>query len=351
MTRLTALRLVLASSIVVVFTGAAMVASQRSASNMASAANAWLGSLSAEQRAKATFPFESEERLRWHFIPTAGTGIGAGHPRFGLRIKDMNEQQRQLAHALLKTGLSQKGYATTTSIMDLENVLRAIEKQNGRDPEGYFFTVFGTPSATGAWAWRVEGHHVSLRFTVVKGMAVAAAPAFLGTNPAEVRDGEKKGLRVLGAREDAARALLESLDQSQRTAAIINTTAPGDILTTNKNDITPFEATGVKASALNANQRALLMQLIDTYTSIMEADIATERRASLEKAGLDQILFAWAGETERGKKHYYRIQGPTFLVEYDNTQNDGNHVHSVWRDFNGDFGRDLLREHLKSVAH
>jgi hypothetical protein len=345
MTRLTALRFVVASSIIAVFTGAAMVGSQRSASNMATAANAWLGSLSAEQRAKATFPFESEERLRWHFIPTWTFA------RSGLTIKDMNPQQRELANALLRSGLSEKGYSTTTAIMQLEIILRAIEKNDRRDPEGYFFSVFGTPSSTGAWGWRVEGHHVSLRFTVVKGAAVASAPAFLGTNPAEVRDGEKKGLRLLGAHEDAARALLESLDASQRTSAIVNAVAPNDILTTNKNDITPLEATGVSYSALAPKQRQLLMQIIDTYTSIMEADIASERRAALEKAGLDKILFAWAGETERAKKHYYRIQGPTFLVEYDNTQNDGNHVHSVWRDFNGDFGRDILREHLKTVAH
>jgi hypothetical protein len=345
MTRLSALRLVVASSIIAVFTGAAMVASQRSASSMATAANAWLGSLSAEQRAKATFPFESEERLRWHFIPTWTFA------RSGLTIKDMNPQQRELANALLRSGLSQKGYSTATAIMQLEIILRAIEKNDRRDPEGYFFSVFGTPSSTGAWGWRIEGHHVSLRFTVVKGAAVASAPAFLGTNPAEVRDGEKKGLRLLGAHEDAARALLESLDAGQRTSAIVNTVAPNDILTTNKNDITPLEATGVSYSALAPPQRQLLMQIIDTYTSIMEADIASERRAALEKAGLDKILFAWAGETEVGKKHYYRIQGPTFLIEYDNTQNDGNHVHSVWRDFNGDFGRDILREHLKTVAH
>jgi hypothetical protein len=345
MTRLNALRLVVASSLIVVFTGAAMVASQRSAATMATAANAWMGSLSAEQRGKASFPFEGEERLRWHFIPTYMFA------RNGLTIKEMNPQQRELAQALLKSGLSQKGYTAATSIMQLETILRAVEKNDRRDPEGYFFSVFGTPSANGAWAWRVEGHHVSLRFTVVKGMAVASSPAFLGTNPAEVREGEKKGLRILGGQEDAARALLEALDATQRTAAIINTAAPGDILTMNKNDITPLEATGVSSAKLTPKQRELLVQLIDAYTSIMETDIASERRAALEKAGLDKIVFAWAGETERGKKHYYRIQGPTFLVEYDNTQNDGNHVHSVWRDFNGDFGRDILREHLKSVAH
>ncbi|MGH9386104.1 MAG: DUF3500 domain-containing protein [Vicinamibacterales bacterium] len=344
MSRLTALRLVVASSIVLI-AGAAMVASQRSATAMANAANAWLTSLSPEQRTQATFAFDSEERLRWHFIPTWTFA------RKGLTIKEMAPKQRELAQAMLKSGLSQKGLVTANSIMELETILRAVEKNDRRDPEGYFFSVFGTPSAAGAWGWRVEGHHISLRFTVVKGMAVASAPAFLGTNPAEVRDGEKKGLRVLGASEDTARALLESLNPTQRTAAIINVTAPSDILTTNKNDITPLEATGVSSASLTPKQRELLMQVIDTYTSIMEADIASERRAALDKAGLDKILFAWAGETERGKKHYYRIQGPTFLVEYDNTQNDGNHVHSVWRDFNGDFGRDLLREHLKTVAH
>ena len=345
MTRLNALRLVVASSLIVVFTGAAMVASQRSATSMANAANALLGSLSAEQRAKASFPFEGEERLRWHFIPTWTFA------RNGLTIKEMNPQQRDLAQALLKSGLSQKGYTAATSIMQLETILRAVEKNDRRDPEGYFFSVFGTPSATDAWGWRVEGHHVSLRFTVVKGTAVASSPAFLGTNPAEVREGEKKGLRILGAHEDAARALLDSLNPAQRTTAIVNTTAPSDILTMNKNDISPLESTGVAFAALAPKQRELLMQLVDTYTSVMEADIASERRAALEKAGFDKIVFAWAGETERGKKHYYRIQGPTFLVEYDNTQNDGNHVHSVWRDFNGDFGRDILREHLKTVAH
>ena len=348
MSRLSAIRLAVASSIVVVSLGAAIMASQKSAAAMSNAANAWLTSLSPEQRTQATFAFDSEERMRWHFIPT---GAPPSFPRKELTIKEMNPQQRDMAQALLKSGLSQKGYTTATSIMELENVLRAMEKSDRRDPEGYFFSVFGTPSATGAWGWRIEGHHVSLRFTIVKGMAVASAPAFLGTNPAEVRDGEKKGLRVLGAREDAARALLESLDDTQRTAAIVNATAPSDILTMNKNDIAPLESTGVSYGSLTAKQRGLLMQLVDTYTSIMEADIASERRAALEKAGLDKIVFAWAGEAERGRKHYYRLQGPAFLVEYDNTQNNGNHVHSVWRDFNGDFGRDLLREHLRSVAH
>jgi len=166
-----------------------------------------------------------------------------------------------------------------------------------------------------------------------------------------VREGPKKGLRILAAEEDAARALLGALDASQKTNAIIDGTAPGDMVTMATVNINPLSPTGISYDAMTPAQRDLLMKLVDVYTGYMAADIAAERTARLKKAGVEKIAFAWAGETERGKKHYYRIQGPTFLVEYDNTQNDGNHIHSVWRDFDGDFGRDLLREHLRSVAH
>ncbi len=347
MGRLNSLRLAVAAALVVILMGGALIASQRSAAAMATAANTFLGGLSAEQRAKASLPFEGDERLRWHFIPNET------FPRKGLMIKEMNEVQRTQAHDLLKTGLSQRGYLTVTGIIALEDILKAVETggKMARDREQYYFSVFGTPSAQGAWGWRLEGHHVSLRFTVVRGMAIASSPAFFGTNPAEVRDGAQKGLRLLAAREDAARALVDSLDASQRSAAIINAVAPADIVTTNKNDITPLDPTGIAAGSLTAKQRELLMQVIDAYSSAMEADIAADRAKRIQQAGADKITFAWAGETERGKKHYYRVQGPTFLIEFDNTQNDGNHVHSVWRDFTGDFGRDLLREHLKSVAH
>ena len=166
-----------------------------------------------------------------------------------------------------------------------------------------------------------------------------------------MREGPRKGLRILGAEEDAARTLLQSLDAAQRTKAVINATAPGDMVTMANVDIKPLSPSGLRADAMTAAQRELLMRLLDVYTGMMASDIAADRLARVRKAGVDKIAFAWAGETERGKKHYYRVQGPTFLIEYDNTQNDGNHVHSVWRDFNGDFGRDLLREHLRSVAH
>jgi hypothetical protein len=220
-----------------------------------------------------------------------------------------------------------------------------------RDPERYFFSIFGTPSTRNTWGWRVEGHHVSLHFTVVNGTLVAGAPTFFGTNPAEVRAGPKKGTRVLGAEEDAARSLVESLDASQREKAIIQTTAPNEIVTLTKVKIDPLSPEGIPASALNGAQRAQLRKLVDVYTGLMADDIAADRLSRIEKAGWDKVAFAWAGALERGQKHYYRVQGPTFLIEYDNTQNDGNHVHSVWRDFNGDFGEDLLREHIHGTPH
>ncbi|HEX9366981.1 MAG TPA: DUF3500 domain-containing protein [Vicinamibacterales bacterium] len=343
-------RLALTSSVIAVILagiGGLTAASQRSASAMAGAANKWLTSLTPEQRQKAVFAFDSDERLKWHFIPNEMFA------RNGLTIKEMSEPQRALAHDLLKTGLSARGYLTATSIMDLENVLRAIEGgvRFPRDPDMYRVSIFGTPGDKDAWGWRLEGHHISVRFDIVGGSATASSPAFLGSNPAEVRDGPKKGTRVLGAEEDAGRALLESLDDSQRTAAILPGAAPGDIVTMILPKVDPLSPSGIAASALTKAQREKLMELVDVYAGLMAPDVAAERMDRIRKAGLDTITFAWAGETEKGKKHYYRVQGPTFLVEYDNTQNDGNHIHSVWRDFNGDFGRDLLREHLKSQPH
>jgi DNA-binding transcriptional ArsR family regulator len=181
---------------------------------------------------------------------------------------------------------------------------------------------------------------------------VASAPTFFGSNPAEVRvDGPKKGLRVLGDREDTARALLNALDETQRKSATLDGVVPGDIITKTAVKVDPLSPAGIASSAMTPKQRELLMSVIESYTSSMSPDIASERLAQLKQAGLEKITFAWAGESEMGKKHYYRVQGPTFLIEYDNTQNDGNHVHSVWRDFNGDFGRDLLREHVQGVKH
>jgi hypothetical protein len=326
-------------------------ARQRAASALATAATEWLAALTPEQRQQATFPLEADERQRWNFIPTAQ------FPRNGLPLKSMTIPQRERAHGLLRAGLSQRGYLTATGIIDLENILREIEgadtaQGRTRDPELYFFTVFGAPAARGAWAWRVEGHHVSLHFAVDNGKAsVSTAPAFFGSNPAEVPDGPKKGQRVLGGQEDAARALLESLEGAVRSAAIISTTAPNDIVTRTQLKVDLLEPAGLPAARMTGPQRALLMQLVEVYTSLMTPDTAADRMAKIRAGGTDKIAFAWAGETERKKPHYYRVQGPTFLVEYDNTQTNANHIHSVWRDFNGDFGRDLLGQHLATVSH
>jgi hypothetical protein len=273
--------------------------------------------------------------------------------RNGLELKDMTEPQRKLAHELLKTGLSARGYTTYTQIMQLENILKVVENGNGptRDPEGYRFSVFGTPAAKGTWGWRVEFHHISLHFDVVDGAAISSTPSFAGANPAEVKDGPQKGQRTLGTLEDTARALVTALDEPQRKTAIFTNVALNDIVTGNALDIKPLSPEGIKASAMTAAQRDQLMKILDAYAGLMAPDIAADRMAKVKKAGIENIAFAWAGAIERGQKHYYRLQGPTFLIEFDNTQNDGNHVHSVWRDFNGDFGRDLLRDHLKSSTH
>ena len=347
---LNALRLTVAALIVTSLTGGAMLASQKSAATMAKAAGQFLDGLNADQRAKAAFPFDGEERLRWHFIPNEM------FPRKGLMIKDMSEEQRRLAHDLLRTGLSARGYHKVTSIIQLEDILKVIEAGGklARNKEEYLFSVFGVPGPKGPWGWRVEGHHISMRFTINDGSVtnhVASSPMFLGSNPAEVRDGAQQGLRVLGEEEDAGRALVQALTADQLRTALVHATAPADILTMNKNDITPLPEEGILYSALQPKQQEMLVRMIEVYTSTMEADVAAERMALAKRGGLDKVRFAWAGSTEKGQKHYYRIQGPTFLVEFDNTQNDGNHVHSVWRDFNGDFGRDLLRDHLAAVAH
>ena len=212
--------------------------------------------------------------------------------------------------------------------------------------------MFGTPGDKTAWGWRFEGHHISLRFDVVGGSMTASSPAFFGTNPAEVRRRGRRRARACSPRRRTRRARCSICSiRAQRTTAIILPEAPTDILTMIAPKVEPLSPAGIKITALTKPQRETLMQLIDVYAGTVAPDIAAERMARVKKAGLDNITFAWAGSTVKGQKHYYRVQGPTFLIEYDNTQNDGNHVHSVWRDFNGDFGRDLLREHVKGQPH
>ena len=197
----------------------------------------------------------------------------------------------------------------------------------------------------------MEGHHFSANFTIVKGEFISSTPSFLGSNPAELRQGARKGLRVLSAEEDLARELVKSLDATQQKAAVIDTTAPKDILTGAKRAVTPLEAQGILAAKLTAGQRATLMKLIREYVERVRPELAKDDLRKIEAAGVEKIQFAWAGGLEKGEGHYYRVQGPTFLLEYDNTQNNNNHIHAVWRDFNGDFGEDILRKHLAETPH
>ena len=346
LTRRPELTFLAALTLVVVSAPGARPESARDVARMAEAAGAFLASLPDDRRAEATFDFASDERFRFHFIPPES------YPRSGLRLRDMTADQRTRAEELLRAGLSARGFLTTQQIIQLEGILRDMEGGGGRlarDPEEYFVSVFGTPSGSGTWGWRFEGHHLSLHFTIVEGSGVASSPAFLGANPAEVREGPHRGLRPLAREEDAARALVTALDAGQRETAVIDDVAPRDIVTGAELEISRLSPPGIRADQLDDRQRGLLMAIVDAYVSHMADDVATQRMERLRAAGLDAITFAWAGATERGEPHYYRVQGPTFLIEYDNTQNDANHIHSVWRDFDGDFGEDLLRDHMREA--
>ena len=314
---------------------------------MSDSANAFLKDLSAEQRSKATFKFEDDSRFEFRFTPRARTG---------LPLKEMSEPQRAKAHSLLKTGLSVRGYTTATTIIDLENVLRAIEPPRTgpnaivRDPEMYFVSIFGEPGKS-PWGWKFEGHHISVNFTIVDDKPVVFSPSFFGSNPAVVRDGPKQGTRALRDEEEAGRALMAAFSDAERAKAIFDVTAPREMITGENREAKPLDPGPIAYGAMSPAQRRLLEKILDVYLGRVSPELAKARLDAVQKAGMDAITFGWAGVMEIGGPHYYKVQGPTFLIEYDNTQNNNNHIHAVWRDFNGDFGRDLLREHYKTAAH
>ena len=316
---------------------------------MADTANAFLASLTPEQRAKAAFEFQDEERFFWHYIPADDIPKRYNRPRKGLPLREMQPMQQRLATALLSAGLSRSGFIKAETIMSLEDVLRLIENdtKGRRDPDKYFFSIFGEPSSKGRWGYRVEGHHVSLHFTVVDGK-VAGSPTFLGANPAEVREGPRKGLRALGREEDLGREFLTSLTTEQKKVAIVSPKAYADILTeASRQAALQGQPTGLQISQLTSAQSRIFTTLLDEYVENLPEDIAQSRRQQIAKAGRN-LYFAWAGAEVRGGPHYYRIQAPGFLVEYDNTQNGANHIHTVWRDFQNDWGLDLLKMHYEN---
>lgn len=317
---------------------------------MSEAATAFLNSLTPEQKAKTTFSFDDDERHFFHFVPDNNIQQTLKRGRKGLTLREMTPPQKHLAQALLSAGLSQRGYIKAISIMSLEDVLRILEKDDGerRNPEKYYFSIFGAPSETGTWSYRVEGHHLSLHFIVVNGKVVST-PLFLGTNPAEVKEGPRKGLRVLGKEEELGRDLVKSMTDEQRKVAVVAPEGYKDILTAaDRKAALKGQPNGISASKLNSRQRQMLHALLEEYCHNLPDQAAQARLDQIKKAGTN-MFFAWAGPMERGQGHYYRVQAPSFLVEYDNTQNGANHVHSVWREYEGDFGDDLLKAHLQSA--
>jgi hypothetical protein len=336
-------RMVLALLLVAALAGVAYVrqANESAGSKMANAAEKFLASLSAEQKAKAQFDFDSPERFNWHFVPLQDSKKRP--TRKGLRLEEMAAEQKEAARALLAAGTSSDGYAKATTIMSLEAILHELEKGGNlvRNPEWYFFTIFGTPAKTSKWGWRVEGHHLSLNFAVDGGKIVSATPAFFGANPATVLEGPRKGTRTLPEADDLAKELFKTLDSDQQKIAYQEEPFPEIQGKTRAPKVR--EPRGLPAAKMSEGQRRILLKLLQAYASRMPDDVAEAKMSEVHKAGLDQIYFAYTGGVEFGKPHTYRVQGPTFLVEFldvqaDSAGNSANHIHSAWRNMNGDFG-------------
>jgi hypothetical protein len=365
-------RLILLIACLTASTGAAFYQSQ-TPPELVETANRFLAALNQEQLAKAKFDFAADDRFKFKFTPG---------DRTGLPLKAMEQHQRDLAYAMMAATLSQRGFIKASTIMSLEAILREVEGARGggqgrgrgqgapggqagagvaggqargggqgivRDPELYYVSVFGQPTLTGTWGWKIEGHHVAINVTMNNGKIIASTPAMLGSNPAEVREGPRKGLRVLAREEDLARELLMALDANQRKTAIFEAKALPDIVTGESREPKMGAAVGLPASKMNSKQVQMLTALLEEYAYRMSPDVAEETMKEVRKVGIAKLYFAWAGSEKRGEPHYYRIQGPDFVVEYDNTQNNANHIHSVWRDLKNDFGVDALRQHYKSA--
>ena len=323
--------------------GAPQPALDPAVADVAAATRGFLDGLPPELRAKATRPLEHAERTKWAFVPGRYPGVEFG---------DLNAAAMQRVEVLLRTLLSPRGHGKTMAIVQLENLLRAIESRGGgdvshRDPARYTLLVYGEPSADGAFAVRMQGHHVSLHFMFFAGWLVSATPHFLGSNPHEQREGQNQGQRVLAAEEDLGRALLLSLDATQRTTATVSQTAPPDILLGPAAAFPVLDLSqGLAASAMTEPQRQQLWSLVELFAHNLRGEFAAQELARLLPQ-LPELRFVWMGSSERGRGHYWRVHGKTFAIEYDNTQNDANHVHIVWRDRERDFGADPLREHLE----
>lgn len=292
--------------------------------NMQEAATLYFDALEPAQQEKTSYAFADEERFRWHWTTPSG------FPRNGLPLTEMNDEQKKAAFALLQASMSSAGVEKSLNIMSLQRDL-------GNNPELYFVTLFGTPGSSEPWGWRWEGHHLSRHFTVV-GDQVAMTPFFLGSWPTT----SESGLRAMPREEDAALELINSLADDARAAAIFQEETLTIHVTNNDAKVNPLEAVGIAYADLGSEQQALVMEIMQAYLANLPEKIATPTHERITEAGLDEIRFGWAGSLEHQRPQYYRLQGPTFLLEFDNSRNRGTHVHSVWRDFERDFGYHLL---------
>lgn len=305
----------------------------------------FLKSLDDEQREITQFPFDDLSRNSWHFLP------GAMWPRAGIQLHELNPHQKELLFKLLRVYLSESGYDKTIKIIGLERVLAGIENNTiFRDPEKYNVAFYGKPEKDSMWAWSFEGHHVSLNFSIINGN-ISIAPRFMGANPAIIREGKRKGERTLAKEEDFGFKFINNLSDEQKLKAIFQKSSFSEIVTSNSTEVGSLKPVGINMKELSNDQQIILLNLINEYISTMPAELANKRMNNLKAEEFDEINFGWAGSIERGKAHYYRVQGKTFLIEFDNTQNNANHIHLVWRDFDGDFGRDLIKEHYQKSHH
>jgi hypothetical protein len=315
------------------------------ANRVADTVERWLDSLDPKQRLSAAFAFRSEERFAWDYRP----GL-----RQGLSLAEMSDPQRVAALAIVDAALSLRGASEVRAIIALEPILGEIERAAGRtgmrrDAELYWFAVFGEPGADAPWSWRLGGHHVAVHSTIAGGRVVGSAPSFLGANPATVPTGPHAGERAIDGEETLARALLVALSESERRIAVVDPVAPPDVLSGNgrRADLRDVPA-GIRYEQLAGQGRDALERLIGHYLGRLAPDVAAAEWERLRAAGLESVTFAWAGPDARGRGHYYAIRGPSLLIEYDNTQNGANHIHSVWRDPTNDWGEDLLAAHYRA---
>jgi hypothetical protein len=290
---------------------------------------------------QACFALDDPRRVDWSYLPGA---------RIGLKVKDMRPGERESLWQLVRATLSESGAATASSIMEHEAILGELERESGRDgaerdPGLYYLSVFGDPKDAVEWAWRLEGHHLSLQFSVGSGKVVGLTPSFFGANPARVPSGPRRGERILAPLEDKARKIVKMLDGKRRSRAVISDTAPRDIITGTDRAIGNLRPEGIAASSLSSVERSLLMDLLEAYIARLRPALAKQASQRLQDRALDKLHFAWAGGIEPGEPHYYRLSGGPFLIEYDNVQNGANHIHTVWRDAQEDFGGDVLRAH------